>query len=669
MSTNTIHKLIISGSGKFCLLATVLTAVLLSSVPALSFEFKSGELSGNFDTTLSYGVTWRVQSQDQDIIGLKNGGNAYSVNGDDGDLNYDDGDLISNAVKVTSDLALQYKNFGVFLRGTAFYDFENNDGDRARTPLSDEALDMVGKDAELLDAYASWDFNVAEMPAQIRAGDQVISWGESTFIRNSINAINPSDASKFRLPGAEIKEALIPVGIVSASISPTENLTLEGFYQYKWEETVIDPPGSYWSTNDFAGEGGQKLLLGFGAAPDFEDAAAVDTFLAVSRSQTREADDDGQYGLAMRVFAPGLNNTEFGFYYMNYHSRVPVISATTGSLAGAIGFGAIYGTDGTDGQGADVADAAIAAYDPEAPSAAILAAIVTGATQDVPMTATQSASIAQTVLQGGSLASASGNSATDYYAKTARYYTEYPEDIQLFGVSFNTQVESTGTALQGEVSYRKDTPLLVDDIELLFATMSPVRPDLAALNQVGNFRGQFEKDIQGYILKDVTQAQMTATQLFGPTFGASQFVLVGELGVTHVLGMPSQDELRLDAPGTPISGNAALAYNHYGEIEPADAFADATSWGYRMVGKLDFNNAIGAVTLSPRIAWAHDVNGNSPGPGGNFIEGRKAITIGLGADYQNTWSADLSYTDFFGAGRYNLLNDRDIVAANIKYSF
>ena len=30
---------------------------------------------------------------------------------------------------------------------------------------------------------------------------------------------------------------------------------------------------------------------------------------------------------------------------------------------------------------------------------------------------------------------------------------------------------------------------------------------------------------------------------------------------------------------------------------------------------------------------------------------------------------DVSYTDFFGAGRYNLINDRDFVAANLKFSF
>ena len=73
--------------------------------------------------------------------------------------------------------------------------------------------------------------------------------------------------------------------------------------------------------------------------------------------------------------------------------------------------------------------------------------------------------------------------------------------------------------------------------------------------------------------------------------------------------------------------------------------------------------------LSPRLAWGHDVKGNSPGPGGNFIEDRKALTLGLNFNFQNRWAADISYTDYFGAGRYNLINDRDFIAANFKYSF
>ena len=104
-------------------------------------------------------------------------------------------------------------------------------------------------------------------------------------------------------------------------------------------------------------------------------------------------------------------------------------------------------------------------------------------------------------------------------------------------------------------------------------------------------------------------------------------------------------------------------------VESADDFADATSWGFRMAGRLTYNNLIGPVNISPRFALAQDVSGITPGPGGNFIEGRRAITLGITSDYQNTWVADFSYTSFQGAGRHNLLNDRDFAAFNLNYSF
>ena len=265
---------------------------MLCGTPAMAFQFNLGEVNGSLDSTLSYGLSWRMSDQDKDLIGLQEGGNAFSHNFDDGNLNYDKGDLISNTTKITSELALDYNNFGLFVRGSAFYDFENQDGDRARTELRDEALDLVGKDADLLDAYVWWSFDAGGVPGQLRVGDQVLSWGESTFIQNGINVINPFDVSKLRVPGAELKEGLVPVGMVSASISPTENLTLEAFYQYDWQEVKIDPPGSYWSTNDFAGKGGDKVMLGFREVPDLGNTPAESTLLGVPRATDLYADDD-----------------------------------------------------------------------------------------------------------------------------------------------------------------------------------------------------------------------------------------------------------------------------------------------------------------------------------------------------------------------------------------
>ncbi len=575
------------------ILATT-TAVFVGS-PALAIEFSSGELKGNVDTTLSYGATWRLNDQNERLIGVANGGRAFSVNGDDGNLNYDQG-IVSNTIKATIDAEISYRNIGGFIRGTAFRDFENENQERERSELSDDALDRVGSRAEILDAYVWNKFNIGNRPAEIRAGEQVLSWGESTFIQNSINTINPVDVSNLRVPGAELREALVPVGLVTASMSSSTNTNVEAFYQYRWEETVADPAGSYFSTNDFAVEGGNKVLLRFGSEPDDPELAPQDTFFAVPRASTDEPEDGGQYGVALHWFVPKLNDTEFGFYFINYHSRLPIVSARTGTLAGTL----------------------------------------------------------------------------NDYARTARYRTEYPEDIKLYGISFNTEFTRTGMALQGEVSHRRDVPLQVDDAEILFAAVGAIDPRFATNNQVGNFLGQFETDIPGFIERNVTQVQMTATKIFGPMLGANQFALIGEAALTHVHDMPSKSELRLEAPGAYLSGNDALKAFHAagaGLVEDEDNFADATSWGYQIRGRLTYNNAIGAVNLSPRLAWRHDVKGNTPGPGGNFLEGRNAVTLGVEATYQNSYSADISYTRFAGAGRHNLLNDRDFIAANIKYSF
>ena len=71
-----------------------------------------------------------------------------------------------------------------------------------------------------------------------------------------------------KLAGAELRDALLPVGAVKFSIKPSANTSFEAFYQYAWEETQIDPVGSYFSTADFAGAGASKVMLGFGSVPD-----------------------------------------------------------------------------------------------------------------------------------------------------------------------------------------------------------------------------------------------------------------------------------------------------------------------------------------------------------------------------------------------------------------
>jgi hypothetical protein len=63
------------------------------------------------------------------------------------------------------------------------------------------------------------------------------------------------------------------------------------------------------------------------------------------------------------------------------------------------------------------------------------------------------------------------------------------------------------------------------------------------------------------------------------------------------------------------------------------------------------------------------VSGTTPGPGGNFVDGRYGATLGVLASYQSSLEFDVSYTIFDGASRYNELTDRDFFSATVKYSF
>jgi hypothetical protein len=668
------------------------TALVFSS-PASAFTFEKGGWEGAWDTTVSYGLGLRVEERDNAIVGLPNGGTANSVNGDDGNLNFDKGDVFTNAFKLSTELELTRGKYGAFFRVNALYDdvivndrvqdrfvrnqdpissnFDPRDPNlKRKVPFTDDAEDLAGKRVELFDAYIFGEFEAGDRYGSWKLGNQVISWGESTFIQNSINAINPIDVSKIRVPGAELKEALLPVPVVTGSMELTENTSLEAFYQLKWEPFRIDPRGTYFSTNDFAGEGGfgHGVLLRFGAVGDTgEDVYGLGANglltadgkadFVVQRGPDKKARDDGQFGLAYRVYAPSLNDTEFGFYFMNYHSRLPIISGHT-------------------------------------PNETAVQSAVTAANNYFSATGNSTLATAAFVNQ---LTSADG---------AATYNLEYPEDIQLYGVSFNTSLGKTGIALQGELSHRVDVPLQVDDVELLLAALGSSASTLACANAVSaslsnlggslicnNFAAKLAQESQleafgpdqvipGFEKKDISQFQTTATKAFGNVAGADRLILIGEAGFNYVHNLEDKSVRRYEVNGTYLSAGdvtngtpatdtptiAALQTPAKG-FQPNGDFADDFSWGYVFAGRLEYSDVFAGINLKPKFSFRHDVQGNSPGPGGSFLENRRAGTLGLDFDYQQKWSGGVAYTTFFGAKRLNLNHDRDFVALNAKYSF
>jgi len=658
----------------------VAVGLALLAPKAQAFEFGSGEFTGSVDTTVSYGYSWRVEDQDPDLIGKARfnpllcaqnqrvlplpapsaanpfpacaGGfpgspaqiaapGRFSINRDDGNLKYDKGDAIANTFKITSEMKLGWGEWGAFARATYFYDFENAD----REDLSEEARSRIGERFRMLDAFVFRDFSVGEQNGTVRLGRQVISWGESTFIQNGINVINPLDLSALRVAGAELKEAFLPVDSLYGSFNLTQNIAVEAFYLFEFEEIEVDAAGTYFSSNDFASPGGTYVMLGFGTVPQpvenpdrffatcFRGPAGVlNTDLnipglppgvsnatiasigcgaAVARLPDRAARDDGQYGAALRWYAAGLGETEFGFYAMNYHSRLPLLS---------------------------------------------------------------------------------GRAVTGPSANTARFFVEYPEDIQLYGLSWNTNITG-GIAFQGEVTYRPNAPFQLDDVELLFAGLTPLNSLIAAQGAppAYQFRSQlgqaaFGQEIRGWREHAMTQVQMTFTKVFGQVLGADQIALVGEVGATDV---DLNSSLRYEGEGTDTGGGCSIAdvpvfigTNAAAVFNPALAgcarnpqtlnggFPTDFSWGYRLAVRADYNSFAGTpFTFSPRVAFNHDVQGITPGPGGNFLEGRRSLTLGGEFNYLNTWIFDIAWTSFSGGEPYNQIADRDFASASVRYSF
>lgn len=435
-------------------------ALMGATSTAQAVETKFGDVSIVFDTTVSVGASMKTQDRITQFLPETNGGpidpranvalgatgvaavptpvgfggapcviaqlgagcggvNVYntpfnnfdgSINSDDGRLNFDSGDFIGANAKANHDLVVKWHNYTIFARAVGFYDVIMTDEDvGARSKLTDAGIGDVGRNYELLDAFISADYMIADLPVNLRLGKQVINWGESTFILGGNNVFNPIDVGAFRRPGSEIKEALLPVNAFSGSISLPFDVSLSGYYALDWEPFELDPSGTPFSGSDLVtlggGVGGNQRLsfvtssptsgarrnctaaAGTGtkfvqtsglinnpllsaAGPDNNfllecndsgfinyqtpfpigqqelirigqtttlagEGVTVGTSGLLARGNDVFGDDSGQFGISARWYAESLGGTEFGLYYQNYHSRLPIasIGVTPGAQA------------------------------------------------------------------------------------------------------------------------------------------------------------------------------------------------------------------------------------------------------------------------------------------------------------------------------------------------
>jgi hypothetical protein len=297
------------------LVTAVAMALACGNAHAFRFDTGNSDLKMRWDNTLKYSTIYRLSDPDQDHLARYIGSPAG-----DGDRNFNKG-IASSRLDLLSEFDLVHGgDKGVRISATGWYDSiynTTNDNETGFThnlsvaadEFTSETEEAVGKDLRLLDAFGFYKGYVADRPFSVRLGRHTVIYGETLMSgANGIAAAQgPVDIVKAAtVPGAQVKEFLLPTNQISASFRPTDSIALGAYYQFEWERSDFFPAGSFLSPNDILGPGSESFL---------------DVF-PVTRSDDLTPSDSGQWGMQLR-YRPEIFDVELGFYAANYHDKTP----------------------------------------------------------------------------------------------------------------------------------------------------------------------------------------------------------------------------------------------------------------------------------------------------------------------------------------------------------
>jgi hypothetical protein len=292
------------------MLAAITLAILGITDSAGAIELDSGnpDVKIRWDNTVKYSLMHRMESASPALSAAL----PVTANQDDGNNNFSRG-LVSNRLDLFSELDFSATNYGARVSAAAWYDGVYNQGTsntsftsnhNPRGDFPDETRKLMGRNAEVLDAFVWGKFDLGEKTASVRLGRHTLLWGESLFFgANGIaGGQAPLDLIKLlSVPNATFKEIAQPTGKLSGQVQLTDSVTLGAYLGYEWKKTRL-------------GAGAERINAG--------PAGAFTALGDIEPSQS------GQGGVQLRWRADSID-TDFGLYAIRYHATGPSNIYTT----------------------------------------------------------------------------------------------------------------------------------------------------------------------------------------------------------------------------------------------------------------------------------------------------------------------------------------------------
>ena len=277
----------------------------------------------------------------------------------------------------------------------------------------------------------------------------------------------------------------------------------------------------------------------------------------------------------------------------------------------------------------------------------------------------------------------------------------YPEDIEAYGVSFNTT--AFGWGIQGEVTVRPDFPLLVDTDSTFIASVSaqcafPLSGDagvgvyaplvthgeICDTGTVGNSDHFSHVELDTYNWDIGTTATFTRSNPVVAALGADLGVLLTEFGGVSVPDidqtyakqmedgkLTGKDQVkRLQGICTAGSDLPLGSLLDFDAVAVNSCRPTENSYGGLILASLQYNNVFGTPWgLTPTLIMREGLHGYSPGPAGGFRKDVGSTSLSLSGSYQGYLTVSLSYTDYTGPTKYSKTVDQDQASFSVSYAF